>query len=183
MLPYDDWDLQPNFEPSGSEPITTDKISKYASFWRTFVKSKWVMGWIDKGYDLVWVTSPPIAKEMPNSKSALEHHDFVTNAIADMVEAGAASALPTGVIPTVVSPLGVVPKPHSDKLRLIVNMRYVNDHLVTRVFKFEGLTDIAGMANKGDYSLSYDLTSEHYHVALHPDSRRFVGFKWEGTYY
>jgi hypothetical protein len=141
------------------------------------------MGWIDKGYDLVWVTSPPKAKEMPNSKSAFEHHEFVTKAVAEMVEAGAASALPTGVIPTVVSPLGVVPKPHSDNLRLIVNMRYVNEHLVKRVFKFEGLTDIADMANKGDYSLSYDLTSGYYHVALHPDSRRFVGFKWEGTYY
>jgi hypothetical protein len=177
LLPHDDWDLQSNFKLAGSEPITIGYISKCASFWRTLVKSKWIMGWIDKGYDLVWGTSPPIAKEMPNSKSALEHRDFVTKAIADMVEAGAASELPSGVIPTVVSPLGVVPKPHSDKLRLIVNMRYVNDHLVKRVFKFEGLTDIGDMTNKGDYSISYDLTSGYYHVALYPDSRRFVGFK------
>jgi hypothetical protein len=49
-----------------------------------------------------------------------------TKAIADMLEAGAASLLPTGVRPTGVSPLGVVSKPHSDKLRLIINMRYVN---------------------------------------------------------
>jgi hypothetical protein len=55
-------------------------------------------------------------------------------------------------------------------------MRYVNDHLVKRVFKFEGLFDIADMASKGDYSISYDLTSGYYHVALHPDSWRFVGF-------
>jgi hypothetical protein len=96
---------------------------------------------------------------MPKSKSAFEHRDFVTKAIADMVEAGAASALPTGVIPTVVSPLGVVPKPHSDILRLIVNMRYVNEHLVKRVFKIEGLLDIADMASKGNNSISYDLTS------------------------
>ena len=41
-----------------------------------------------------------------------------------MVEAGAASALTTGFIARVVSPLGVVPKPHSDKVRLIVIMRY-----------------------------------------------------------
>jgi len=110
-------------------------------------------------------------------------HEFITKAIFDMVEVGAASALPPGVIPMVVSPVGVVPKPHSDKLRLIVNTRYVNDHLVKRVFKFEGLSDIVDMANKGDYSISYDLTSEYYHVALHPDSWRFVGFKWEGRHY
>ena len=100
-----------------------------------------------------------------------------------MVKVGAASDLSYIVIPTVVSPLGVVPKPHSDKLRLIVNLRYVNEHLVKRVLKFDGLSDIADMANKGGYSISYDLNSGYYHVALHPDSRRFVGFKWEGRYY
>jgi hypothetical protein len=27
------------------------------------------------------------------------------------------------------------------------------------------------------------LTSGYYHVSLHPDSRRFVGFNWKGVYY
>ena len=76
------------------------------------------MKWINEGYDLVWVTTPPIAREMPNSKLALENHYLVTKAISDMVDAGAASVLPTGVIPTVVSPLGVVPKPHSENCDL-----------------------------------------------------------------
>jgi hypothetical protein len=49
--------------------------------------------------------------------------------MSKMVDAGAASALLIGVIPTIVSPLGVVLKLHFDKLRLIVNTRYVNKHL------------------------------------------------------
>jgi len=166
LLPYVDWDPQSNYEPASSEPMTTCSISKCASFWRTFVKSKWVMGWIDKGYDLVWVQTPPIAREMPNSKSALENNEFVTKAISDMVEASAASALPTCVIPTVVSPLGDVPKPHSEKLRLVVNMRYANIHLVKRVFNFEGLSDVADMANKGTIhcllTLHWGITRWHY---------------------
>jgi hypothetical protein len=141
------------------------------------------MKWIDHGYDLVWDKHPPIAREMQNSHSSLEHQDFVTGAVEEMVKAGAVSILPSGTIPTVISPLGVVPKPNSDKFRLIVNMRYVNEHLVKRVFKFEGLSDIADMAVKGDYSVAYDLTSGYYHVSLHVDSRRFVGFKWKGVYY
>ncbi len=59
---------------------------------------------------MAWDTAPPVAKEMPSSKSALEHHEFVTKAISEMVKAGDASALPTGAIPTVVSPLDVVSK-------------------------------------------------------------------------
>ncbi len=31
--------------------------------------------------------------------------------------------------------------------------------------------------------MSYDLLSGYYHVGLHPRSKIFVGFKWEGRYY
>ena len=74
---------------------------------------------------------------MLNSKSALGHHEFVTKAISEMVETGAASVVFTGVIPTVASPLCVVPKPHSNKLGLVVNVIYVNSHLVKQFFKFK----------------------------------------------
>ena len=47
-----DWNLDSIPEPAGSEPIHTGSISKCASFWRTFVKCKWVMKWIDHGYDM-----------------------------------------------------------------------------------------------------------------------------------
>ena len=141
------------------------------------------MRWIDHGYDLVWDKLPPLARQLKNSKSSRVHSDFITKAIADMLVAGAASVLPPGVIPTVVSPLGVVAKAHSTKLRLIINMIYVNDHLAKRVFKFEGLSDLADMSEKGDYSISYDLTSGYYRVPLYPDSRRFVGFQWKVVYY
>ena len=139
------------------------------------------MGGIYNGYHLVWDTSPTVAKEMRNSKLALKHPDFVTKATYIMVVDGADSVLTFGVIPTDTSPLDVVLKPHSDKFRLIVNMRYVNNHLIKRVIKFEGLSDIAKMAERGVSSSSHDLTSGYYHVVLHPDSRRFVGFTCKET--
>jgi len=108
------------------------------------------MGWIDNIYDMVWDVTRPVAKEMANSKSTLEHHEFVAKAISEMVEACTALTLPTGVVHTVVSPLGVVPKPHSDKLRLVVCMRYVNNNLVNRVIKFEWLSDIVDLEDKGE---------------------------------
>ena len=82
-----------------------------------------------------------------------------------------------------VSPLGVVRKPRTNKFRLTVNMRYVNRHLGKKAFKFEGLKDLADLAERGDHAVSYDSMSGYYHVAMHPRSRTFVGFKWEGKYY
>jgi hypothetical protein len=55
--------------------------------------------------------------------------------------------------------LGVVPKGKKEKFRLIVNMSYVNDRMVTNKFKFEGLSDLPDLAEKGDYAVSFDLTS------------------------
>jgi hypothetical protein len=51
--------------------------------------------------------------------------------------------LPKGQRPTVVKHIGVVRKPHSDKFRLVINIRYVNKHLAKKVFKFEELVDLA----------------------------------------
>jgi hypothetical protein len=38
-------------------------------------------------------------------------------------------------------------------------MRYVNKHLAKKVFEFEGLSDSADIVEKGDYSVSYGMTS------------------------
>ena len=100
-----------------------------------------------------------------------------------MLAAGAISKLPVGFKPEVVSPLGVVPKGKNGKFRLIINMSYVNDHLVMNKFKFEGLSDLADLAEKGDYAVSFDLTSGYYHVGLHPRTRTYTGFCWKGEYY
>ncbi len=64
--------------------------------------------------------------------------------------------------------MGVVPKDSEGKLRLIINTKYVNAHLVKKKFKLKGLKDLADMAEKGDHAVSFDLTSGYYHVELHP---------------
>jgi hypothetical protein len=74
------------------------------------------MNWIDYGYDLVWDKLPPIAREMRNSKSLLDNQDFVTKAAVEMMKACAVSAIPSCVLPTVISPLGLISKSNSDKL-------------------------------------------------------------------
>ena len=76
-----------------------------------------------------------------------------------------------------VSLLGVVRKPRADKFKLTVNMRYVNRHLGNYAFIFEGLKDLADLAEKRDHAVSYDLMSGYYHVGRHPRSKTFVGFK------
>ena len=76
-----------------------------------------------------------------------------------MLAAHAVTMLPPGDKPMVVSPLDVVPKRGTAKFRLTVNMRYANRHLGKKVFKFEGLKDLADLAERGDNAVSYGLMS------------------------
>jgi hypothetical protein len=84
-----------------------------------------------------------------NSPSALAHESFVTSAAKEMLAAGVISILPEGERPEVVSPLGVVPEGSEGKFRLIINMRYINEHMEKKKFKIEGLKDLADVAEKG----------------------------------
>ena len=100
--------------------------------------------------------APRISRNFP---SALAHESFMTSAFKEMLAAGAISILPEGERPEVVRPLGVVPKGSKGKFRLVINMRYVNDHLVKKKFKLEGFKDLADLAEKEDHVVSFDLTS------------------------
>ncbi len=99
----------------GFGPIATGSVKKIAAFWRTFVRSSWVMSWIDHKYELQWLNGAPAHKEVRNSPSALAHAEFITSTLSEMLAAGAISKLPTGHKPEVVSPLEVVPKGNSGK--------------------------------------------------------------------
>ena len=79
--------------------------------------------------------------------------------------------------------MGFVPKGTEGKFRLVINIRYVNEYLVKKKFKFEGLKDLSDLAEKGDHAVSFDLTSGYYHVELHPRTRTYNGFEKKGSYY
>jgi hypothetical protein len=65
-----------------------------------------------------------------------------------MLVENAVTLSPPSETPRVVSSLGMVRKPRTYKFRLAVNMRYVNLHLGSKGFKFEGLKDLACRAEK-----------------------------------
>jgi hypothetical protein len=134
------------------------------------------MSLIDNGNELLWSEGAMARREVPNSPSAMAHESFVTSALAEKMETGTISKLPACYMPEVVTPLGLVPKSKEGKFRLIINMTYVNDHLVAIKFKFEGLSDLADLAEKGDYAVSFDLTLGYYHVGLHPRTRTYTSF-------
>uniref|UniRef100_A0A3B1IRS8 ribonuclease H n=1 Tax=Astyanax mexicanus TaxID=7994 RepID=A0A3B1IRS8_ASTMX len=76
----------------------------------------------------------------------------------------------------------VVPK-RGGGLRPIMDLRTLNKHL--RVFKFRMLTlrQFLRAVGPGDWFTSIDLTDAYFHIAVHPDHRRYLRFAFEGVAY
>jgi hypothetical protein len=90
-------------EPAGHGEIATGSVSICSPFRRYFVRRFVVMHWIESGYRLLWTNEAPQRREMQNSSSASEHHEFVSNAVAEMVAEKVVTMMPPGEKPWVVS--------------------------------------------------------------------------------
>jgi hypothetical protein len=128
------------------------------------------------GFRLTWLSGPPATLYLPNQPSAFQHADFVSSEVKALLAAKVVSVSPDK--PHCVFPLGVVPKPRSQKLRLILDMRLGNESMPDMPFRMESLTDLKFLARPGDLMLSLDLTQGYHHVTIHPLDRNFLGFHW-----
>jgi hypothetical protein len=98
-------DVDLSCELAGRGVIAPGSVQSCKEFWRTSLRSTVVMDWIENGYRLLWTELAPPIKELANAPSAIEHHDFVSSAIVEMLAANDVTLLPPGEKPTVVSPL------------------------------------------------------------------------------
>ncbi|KAK3270508.1 hypothetical protein CYMTET_21097 [Cymbomonas tetramitiformis] len=85
-------------------PRITGRLRQRVGFWRTFASSL-VVSWIIFGVPLTWISAPPPARFSANSPSAVAEAEFVSAAVAALVESGAAEEWLSQ--PAVVSPLAV----------------------------------------------------------------------------
>ena len=79
--------------------------------------------------------------------------------------------------PTVSSPLSVVVNAGGKK-RLVLDLRYINQFLPMRKFKYEGLGLIPSVCSSGDFFTTFDLKSGYHHVDIHKDCWPYLGFSW-----
>lgn len=138
------------------------------------------------GFPLWWARDkgaprPRRLRNGPSSQSA-EARAFITAQLLLLLAAGAVQAWTAASPPTVVSPLGVAPKSNG-KLRLILDLRFVNEHLYVPHFKFEKLSDLQDILRPGDLMATMDLLNGYWQMRMHPDYYQYLGFEWEGKFY
>ena len=157
-------------------------------FWRSLTSmTLTILTWIMVGFSLPWINGVPCPPaRFANQKSCYglsafgEKELFIDKAISALHMTGAIGSCESSFL-KVVSPLGVAEQ--RDKLRLILNMRYVNSHLTYPSFRFESLRDLADIMHPDDWLFSIDLMNAYHHLGIHEKDWPYMGFSWRGKYY
>nr|XP_013888376.1 PREDICTED: uncharacterized protein LOC106535818 [Austrofundulus limnaeus] len=68
-------------------------------------------------------------------------------------------------------------------LHPILDLRVLNKFLRTYRFKMLTLRQLLNSSGPGDWFATIDLTDTYFHVAIHPDHRKFLRFAFEGVAY
>ena len=76
--------------------------------------------------------------------------------------------------PYVVNPLSVSVQPNGKK-RLILDLRYVNKHLIKQRVKYEDWKIALSYFQKGAFMISFNLKSGYRHIDICPDHQTFLG--------
>ena len=64
------------------------------------------------------------------------------------------------------------------KLRLVLDLRNVNPYVQKRKYRYEDLDTATEILNDNDYFTMFDLVSAYYHISIHPDFYKYLGFQW-----
>ena len=168
------WELE-----QGPQEQTTNvqgRLRQHLSYWKEVLQAPLpIVDCIKHGYRLpLKVIPPPYTRQ--NHRSTVLHNDFVGGAIHELLKNRCIARVDQK--PIVCSPLSVVSN-SAGKLRLVLNLRYLNQFMHIVKFKYEDLRTAALLFETHEYLFKFDLKSGYHHIDIHPEHFQFLGFQWE----
>ena len=149
------------------------RLKSSVSFWASTLDApQFTLDTISRGYRIPFA-SYPAPCFLSNNLSVLRHPDFAVHAISELLDNGYITE--HSEAPFCVNPLTVA---ESKKLRLVIDLRHVNCHLVRFKFEYEDLRSLSQVLQEGHWFFTWDLKSGYHHVDISPDHQKYLGFAW-----
>lgn len=153
--------------------------SEFLPVWMRLQLSDTFRLWLINGVPIPFV-SAPTAFVLPNHKLSKKHELFIDREIKELLRSEAIERC--AYRPKCVSPIGVVPKKNA-KLRLITDLRQLNEHCAKCSFQYEDIRLLSDIIVENDYMVTLDIKNGFHHILVHKDYRDYLGFKWRGLYF
>ena len=169
-------ELESGTSDPGSTPLSVKgRLKSHVQFWERINTPPFIIECIREGYKIPFYL-PPQTAEFKNNSSALKHSDFVQSSILELLSSGRVCRVSKSSL-RVVNPLSVSVQ-SCGKKRLILDLRYVNQHIFKQRVKFEDWRVELDYSEKGGHFTKFDLKSGYHHLDVFPDHQRFLGFSW-----
>ena len=148
------------------------RLTGFAQAWRS---SPWAHNVVKRGLGWKWLEDPP------------PYHPFHQPA-TPLLESFVQTLLESGAIERTrflafQGPLFSVPKKGTDKRRVILDLSTLNRYIVCPRFKMTTVEQVRQILPVGAWTISLDLKEAYYHVPIHPNFRKFLGFCIGGQKY
>lgn len=147
--------------------------------WRRIGASPMILDWLENGFPIRF-KGDQTEFYLANKDMNIEHKSFIASHINELLQQGAIER--TTTIPKCVSPIAVVPKKNG-KLRMVLNLKRLNQQVIAPRFRYENLSTLHETLQPGDWCTSLDLRNGFFHIPVHPNSRGYLGFEWDGNWY
>ena len=146
--------------------------------WASVTSDKWVLDVIRHGYALEFSDMPPRFTGIRRTKMPRQkQHNILLQEVQTLLSKKAIELVPPHKVwDGFYSTLFMVPKNNSEKLRLVINLKPLNQFLLKKSFKMDHLGVVMKLLRKGDWALSVDLTNAYLHVPILSNHRRFLRF-------
>ena len=154
-------------------PNVLGRLRARVDKWKEMGASDFIQETLRSGYKLPFIDTPP-PKHFGNNKSALQNSSFVGSAIKELVQSG--RVIKVDAPPRIVNPLSV--SENGEKKRLILDLRFVNQHLWKEHVKFEDFRTFENFIKKGSYMFHFDFRSGYHHIDIFEEHWTYLGFSW-----
>lgn len=150
-------------------------MSASVGFWESINSPNFVCKVIKKGFSLSFLLPfIPITPEQ-NRPSAFKHANFVSQEISELLQSKSViECLPEDL--ECISPLMVA---EGKKLRLILDLSYLNKFLPKTQFSLEDLKHVIELLPPKGFLAKFDFRKGYHHVSMSPESQKFLGFTWD----
>ena len=147
--------------------------------WRSIDAPEHVLNWICNGVPLpIQISVKPF--HLRNHKLSKVQSSFISQEIKRLQRIGAIEVCTYA--PVGINPLGCVPK-KNNKLRLITDLRHINEHIKAPKFRNEDIQVTLDLVERNDACITADLKDCFFHIKVNEVYRDLLGFQWNNTFY
>ena len=161
--------------------VLNTRLFQHIDAWQRIGAPVTVQSWITNGIHIPFHddTVPPtfVVDQYPLFPKETQ---FIRSELSELEALGAVARVNSQ--PYCVSPLKCAAK-KGGKLRLITDLRRLNEHVDPPAFQHESIHTVGQTIRTGDHMVTFDLKNGFFHVPVHPEDQKYLGFQFDNQWY